>query len=96
MARLTDGKRTVEIIMMDWDVDNWKPDWSNDFFEVGGLRHDNDLDAYIVDDVDYCIEQAQDWKNGRGDFYDERCDLEESGVEFEPDDRLVDVVELEE
>ena len=41
------------------------------FFEAGGLEYDKDKDAYIVEDVDYCIDYAMDWKNGTGDFY---CD----------------------
>jgi len=60
MAKLTDGKRTVEIRMMVWTGNGYTPDWSNDFFDVG-LLHMNDNDAHIVEDVEYCIEQAQDW-----------------------------------
>lgn len=45
------------------------PDWSNDFFEVGALEEVDGLcDAYWVDDVDYCIEQADDMVAGEGDF----------------------------
>lgn len=51
--------------------DHYAPDFSNDFFEAGGLEYDKDKDAYIVEDVDYCIDYAMDWKNGTGDFY---CD----------------------
>ena len=40
------------------------------FFEGGALDHIDgpDPDAYIVDDVDYCIEQANDMVAGEGDF----------------------------
>jgi hypothetical protein len=80
MTRLTDRTKTVEITMTMWDGNNHSPDWSADFFEVGSLDYDDTLDAYIVEDVDYCVEQAQDWQKAQGDFYesdptdlDDRC-----------------------
>lgn len=36
--KLTDGKRTVDIIMMEWDGNRWNPDWSMDFFAAGKRR----------------------------------------------------------
>lgn len=77
---LTDGKRTVEIIMMEWDGKRWVLDWSMDFFEAGKLA-DDEAGASIVEDVYYCIEQAMDWKYNRGDCADE--------AEVDPEDRLV-------
>lgn len=71
MTRLTDGKKTVEITMRTWENGNYTPDWSNDFFSVGSLKMDWEKDAYIVDDVDYCVEYACEWEEGVGDFYDE-------------------------
>ena len=68
MTRLTDAKKTVEITMKEWKDDGYTPDFSMDFFEVGQLPYDDEKDAYIVDDVDYCIEYAKDWQNCRGDF----------------------------
>lgn len=48
---------------------HYGPDWSNDFFEVGTLEDVDGLDdAYWVDDVDYCVEQADDMVAGVGDF----------------------------
>ena len=72
MTRLTDGKRIVDISMRVWndDCNNYSPDWSADFFNVGSLLRTENGD-YIVKDVDYCIEQAFDWENGRGDFADQ-------------------------
>lgn len=35
--KLTDGKRTVEIIMMEWDGNRWGLDWSLYFFVAGKL-----------------------------------------------------------
>lgn len=86
-TRLFDGKKLVEIRMRTWDGNQYTPDWSNDFFEVGSLKFNIYMDAYDVDDVDYCIDQANDWKNKEGDFYGEE-DVE--GIE-----RDVDVEELE-
>lgn len=73
MARLSDGYRTVDIELRTWDSEKneFTPDWSNDFFNIGNLFYDADEDAYLVKNVYYCIEQAQDWKYGVGDFY---CD----------------------
>lgn len=87
MIRLTDGTKTVEIKMATWENGNWSPDWSNDFFAVGGLPQNEDGDAYVVADVDYCIDQANDWKLGIGDFYDPEDNTD-------PEDRLVDVTEI--
>lgn len=64
------GKK-VEITMKVWNGSQYSPDWSEDFFNVGGCPYDEDADAYIVEDVDYCIEQAQDWAECRGDFQDD-------------------------
>ena len=75
MARFYDGKRLVEITMRDWDNRYNTPtlDWSNDFFEVGGLEYDEDIGAYLVEDVEYLIDAADDWMNGTGEFYGEEC-----------------------
>lgn len=59
--KITDGKRTVEIRMMIWQGNGYSPDWANDFFDAGLLHYDEEAEAYIVDDIDYCIEQAQEW-----------------------------------
>ena len=90
MIKLTDGKKTVKITMAVWNGSGWSPDWSQDFFECGALHYDMETDAYTVDDVDYCIDCANDWKNGEGDFWEE---AEQDG--FDPDDRLVDVEEVQ-
>ena len=63
MAKLYDGTRTVEIEMYKRDF----PDYSDDFFNTAALPYDEDHDARKVDDVDYCIDQARDWKLCQGD-----------------------------
>lgn len=73
MVVLVDKNKAVEISIREWDEENtqYGPDWAADFFEVGNLKHveDEELNlAYVVADVDYCIEQANDMVAGEGDF----------------------------
>lgn len=88
--KLTDGGRIVEIKMRTWDGNSYSPDWSNDFFVSGLLDYNEDLEAFNVPDVAYCIDQAYDWKNNRGDFYDGsgftngNADVEVEELEFPP------------
>lgn len=87
MTRLIDNDKAVEISICEWDEENsqYGPDWSADFFEVGGLKTVEDPElAYIVDDVDYCIEYASDMVAGVGDF----------AGESQPN-QFVDVTELD-
>ena len=84
MTRLTDGKITVEITMNEWTGNGYTPDWSHDFFAVGGLKYDDESDAYKVEDVEYCIDQARDWQNAVGDYleYDD-VDTSDRNVDVE-------------
>lgn len=59
--KITDCKRTVEIRMMIWQGNGYSPDWANDFFDAGLLPHDEETEIYTVEDVDYCIDAAQEW-----------------------------------
>lgn len=86
MMRMTDGKRLIDIELKEWNGEQWGLDWSNDFYD-NPEGYDRELDAVIVGDVDYCIEQANDWKNSQGDFY-----VDENRVPAE--DRMADVTEL--
>ena len=81
MIKLKDNTRTVEITMQEWDGGRYRPDWAADFVEGGCLPYDEEHDAYIVEDVDYCIDMALDWKHARGDFQED--------IEVNPDDRMV-------
>lgn len=56
--KLTDGKRTVEITIRRWNGSGYDPDWSQDYFCAGSLTYDEAKDAYVVDDVQYCIDMA--------------------------------------
>ena len=68
--KMTDGKKTIEIEMVSWNGSGYNPDWSQDFFDAGSLQYDEETNIYKVDDVDYCVEQANDCVNHIGDFYD--------------------------
>lgn len=70
MTRIYNESKTVEISMNNWTDNGYTPDWSADFFEVGRLHYNDELDAYQVEDVDYCVAQAMDWKNNTGDYID--------------------------
>lgn len=83
--KLTDDKKTVEITMQEYKYGEWQEDWSEDFFEAGQLKYDASAEAYIVEDVDYCIGQANDWQQCIGDF------AIEADYGASPDNRNVEV-----
>ena len=75
MTILIDNSKAVEISICELDDESheYGPDWSADFFTVGNLEsidgpEPDCIPAYIVEDVDYCIEQANDMVAGIGDF----------------------------
>lgn len=59
--KITDNTRTVEIQMMIWQGNGYSPDWSNDFFDAGLLPYNEQTEIFTVEDLDYCIEHAQEW-----------------------------------
>lgn len=61
MAKFYDGKEVVEIRMVDG---NSGMDFEDDFFDVGGLKYNEALEAYIVDDIYYLIDYAQSYADG--------------------------------
>jgi len=58
--RLTDKKRVVDVEIREWDPSRYGygPDWAEDFFDAATLPYNDELDAYEVKDVDYCIHMA--------------------------------------
>lgn len=70
--KMTDGNRTIEITMKTWNGTGYTPDFSNDFFVAGSLSRvwvDRlNEEVFFVEDVSYCIDCANDWKNSQGDF----------------------------
>lgn len=82
--KLTDGKRTVEIEMLTWDNNKGQyvyDDYAPYFF--GGVDGEY---AMRVEDVDYCIGQAEDWEKCRWDFVDDEL--------AEGEERVVRVTEI--
>lgn len=65
----TDGKLLVNLTLHDWNQERccYMPDWSADFFQFED--HDYDLNAYICDDAQYCIDVAMETANGENDEY---------------------------
>ncbi len=68
--RITDGKKTIEISMKEWEGNYWSYDLSDDFFDTAE-RISGDPVVGLVADVDYCIDYANDWAERKGDFEDE-------------------------
>lgn len=72
--------RAVEIEMYEEDF----PEWAEDFFcptdseEIPGLG-----EVTLVNDVDYCIDQARDWEACRGDYHDDDTQGRERSVYVE-------------
>lgn len=56
--KITDGKKTVEIKIRRWNGNGYDPDWAEEYFNAGSLPYDMEKDAYVVEDVDYCIDMA--------------------------------------
>lgn len=82
--KLYDGKKLVEITMHLWrNGEGLSPDWASDFFEAGSLVYDEERSVYLVDDVDYCLNQADDWKHREGDF------AGDGGIEPDEIERIV-------
>lgn len=78
--RITDGKKTIEITMKEWEGNYWSDELSDDFFQ--------DLEKIgwpdkvgLATDVDYCIDYANDWAERKGDFEDEEGGERMIGVE---------------
>lgn len=65
MTRFTDGNKVVEIEMRIYTFNGYSPDFSFDFFSV---PFNEEVEGCIVDDVDYCIEQVNDWVEGIGNY----------------------------
>ena len=74
MTRLIDKScRSATIEMKTWDSDTcqYSADWEDEFFDVATLPYIDEDEAYLIDDIEYAIEVAMDWKYGRGDLVDD-------------------------
>lgn len=80
MTKFYDDSKIATIEMTDAQTG---ASFEGDFFEVGGLKHNMDLDAYKVDDVDYLIDYATDYANGTNPDFESKgnctvsCNVEE-------------------
>mgnify|MGYP000888645613 CR=1 FL=1 len=69
----TDGKTTISVTLHEWDdtTRQYTPDWSADFYDVGGLLEVSEIDnepVYACDSIDALIGQANDAVAGVGDY----------------------------
>lgn len=59
--RLTDGKKIVDVQIRRWiEGFGYGPDWSHDFFGTDESVYDAELEAYVVYDLEYCIDYARE------------------------------------
>lgn len=65
--KFTDGKKTVEITITDNGNDI---DVTADLMEVGNMEYNEELDAYMVEDADYCADFA------KSEFADDDIEVE--------------------
>ena len=87
--KITDGKRTVEINIMTWNGTGYGEDWAEEYFDAGALPYDEEKDAYTVQDVQYCIDMAEDTGEEGA-----RCKYNDYGELVPDDDTEVLVTEL--
>ena len=88
MTKFYDGKKILNITMMD---DRTGIDFENEFFEIGQLLYNMELDAYKVDDVDYLIDYAVTYANGTNNDFEYQYDedgnlLDSSSVSYTVED----------
>lgn len=60
--KLTDGKNVIEISMNKWEGNGYSPDWADEFFECADAKYNEEMDAYNVPDLQYCLDEAQSWE----------------------------------
>lgn len=76
MTKIKDDKKTIGIKMRTWNGETYSPDISADFFGgCAGTGYDPEDGCLVVKDVDYCIEQANDWQDMVGDYAETARDL---------------------
>lgn len=71
MTKFYDDRKIASIEMTDTQTGT---SFEADFFAVGGLKHNMDLDAYKVDDIEYLIDYATDYANGTNPDFDGKGD----------------------
>lgn len=91
--KLYDGHKRISVTMAEWSEQSrsYGPDLALEFFS--DAKYDSSHDVYVVEDVDYCAQQAEDWANLRGDFAGDELaegisrevDIEDCSAESEED-----------
>lgn len=66
MTKFYDGKKTVEISM----IDNNGTSFETEFFEIGELPYDDEKGAYVVKDADYLVDYAESYAAGKNSDFD--------------------------
>lgn len=90
--KITDGKRTIEITIREWNGSGWGPDWSNDYFNAGLLPYDEETDTHTVASVAHCIEMATDWHDPDSACYAE----DQDGNPICNEDMCINITEINE
>lgn len=86
----------IEIKVWDENRNQYGMAFESDLFEVGSLERDEEKGAYIVENVDYLVDYADDWKNMTGDFAEEKYDMDYDEIARTIENRTVDVNILDE
>lgn len=62
--------------------------WTNDFFQCHRIEYIEkyDKEAYIVEDVEYLIDYAKDFMEGRGDFSGEEPGKERNTLYYKKEE----------
>lgn len=72
MTRLYDDEKIMECSMCVTSEANGvftqSENFAEEFFDVGALHYNEELNAYKVRDVEYCAEQMDDWRDAVGDY----------------------------
>lgn len=71
MTKFYDGKKILNITMLD---DRTETSFEHEFFEVGQLPYDMELDAFKVKNVDYLIDVAVTYANGTNNDFEYQYD----------------------
>lgn len=72
MTRLYDDEKIMECSMCVTSEPNGmftqSENFAEEFFDVGALPYNEELDAYKVEDVEYCAQQMCDCRDAVGDY----------------------------
>lgn len=82
MAKITDGRVTLDVTMCEWQNGRWTPDMSDDILAPDYIGYDEEREANIVRNTEYVKNFLEEW---------EKCEsVFDLGLEEKPD-RFTDV-----